>query len=59
MEDGRSYAEVLKETGGAAATGFGLTSHFYLQKNKNALLELAQEIETARNEIFAKFCMGK
>lgn len=33
MEDGRSYASCLRETGGAASAGFGLTTHFYLQKN--------------------------
>ena len=33
MEDGKSYAEKLRETGGAASTGFGLTSHYYLQMN--------------------------
>lgn len=33
MEEGGSYASYLRKTGGAAAAGFGLTTHFYLQKN--------------------------
>ena len=33
MEDGESYASYLQKTGGAASAGFGLTTHFYLQKN--------------------------
>lgn len=33
MENGKTYASFLRETGGAAAAGFGLTTHFYLQKN--------------------------
>ena len=32
-----------------------IKANFYLQKNKTVLLELAQEIEAARNEIFAKY----
>ena len=28
MENGKTYAQALQATGGAAATGFGLTSHF-------------------------------
>lgn len=33
MEGGMSYAQYLQQTGGAASAGFGLTTHFYLQKN--------------------------
>ena len=33
MEDGETYASFLRKTGGAASAGFGLTTHFYLQKN--------------------------
>lgn len=33
MDDGESYASFLRRSGGAAAAGFGLTTHFYLQKN--------------------------
>lgn len=33
MEDGKTYAQALKENVGTASTGFGLTTHFYLQKN--------------------------
>ena len=33
MEDGETYASFLRKTCGAASAGFGLTTHFYLQKN--------------------------
>ena len=33
MDSGETYASYLRKTGGAAAAGFGLTTHFYLQKN--------------------------
>lgn len=32
-----------------------IKANFYLQKNKSALLELAQEIETSRTAIFEKY----
>jgi len=34
MDNGETYAAFLRKTGGAAAAGFGLTTHFYLQKNR-------------------------
>lgn len=58
MEDGRSYAEVLKETGGAAATGFGLTSHFYLQKN-NMIPADAVKMVTISDYVGMKLCNRK
>lgn len=58
MEDGRSYAEVLKETGGAASTGFGLTTHFYLQKNQ-MIPETAVKMVTISDYIGMKLCSGK
>lgn len=55
MEDGRSYAEVLKETGGAASTGFGLTTHFYLQMNR-MIPETAVKMVTISDYIGMKLC---
>ena len=41
MESGETYAEYMKKAGGAASAGYGLITHFYLQKNgmipKNAV----------------------
>lgn len=58
MEDGRSYAEVLRETGGAASTGFGLTSHFYLQKN-HMIPENAVKMVTICDYVGMKLCNRK
>lgn len=58
MEDGRSYAEVLRETGGAASTGFGLTSHFYLQKNR-MIPENAVKMVTICDYVGMKLCKRK
>lgn len=58
MDDGRSYAEVLKETGGAASTGFGLTTHFYLQKN-GMIPEMAVKMVTISDYIGMKLCLKK
>jgi len=58
MEDGKSYAEKLIETGGAASTGFGLTSHFYLQKN-GMIPENAVKMSTISDYIGMKLCGRK
>lgn len=58
MEDGRSYAEVLKETGGAASTGFGMTTHFYLQRNQ-MIPESAVKMVTISDYIGMKLCLDK
>lgn len=58
MEDGRSYAEALRETGGAASTGFGLTSHFYLQKNGMIPAD-AVKMATISDYIGMKLCGRK
>ena len=50
-----SVAIILKEFCEKSDLVLPIKANFYLQKNKNALLELAQEIETARNEIFNKY----
>lgn len=58
MEDGRSYADVLKQTGGAAATGFGLISHYYLQMNK-MIPEKAVKMVTISDYMGMKLCGSK
>lgn len=58
MDDGRSYAQTLRETGGAASTGFGLTSHFYLQKN-SMIPENAVKMVTISDYVGMKLCGRK
>ena len=53
--DGRTYAEVLRETGGAASTGFGLVSHYYLQMN-NMIPESAVKMVTVSDYMGMKLC---
>lgn len=50
-----SVALILKELVESSEIILPIKASFYLQKNKAAFLELAQEIETTRNEIFAKY----
>ena len=50
-----SVAIILKEFCEKPELVLPIKANFYLQKNKTVLLELAQEIEAARNEIFAKY----
>ena len=50
-----SVAIILKEFCENPELVLPIKANFYLQKNKTVLLELAQEIEAARNEIFAKY----
>lgn len=58
MEDGRTYAEVLKETGGASAAGFGMITHFYLQKN-GMIPENAVKMATISDYLGMKLCGRK
>ena len=58
MENGKSYAKTLQETGGAAASGYGLTSHFYLQKN-NMIPENAVKMSTISDYVGMKLCGRK
>ena len=58
MENGKSYAKTLQETGGAASTGFGLTSHFYLQKN-NMIPANAVKMSTISDYVGMKLCGRK
>ena len=55
MEDGTTYAEYMKKAGGAAASGFGLISHFYLQKN-GMIPETAVKMSTISDYIGMKLC---
>ena len=55
MEDGTTYAEYMKKAGGAAASGFGLISHFYLQKN-GMIPETAVKMSTISDCIGMKLC---
>jgi hypothetical protein len=50
-----SVAIILKEFCENPELVLPIKANFYLQRNKTVLLELAQEIEAARNEIFAKY----
>lgn len=58
MEDGESYASFLRKTGGAAAAGFGLTTHFYLQKN-NMISPDAAKMVTICDYVGMKLCQSK
>lgn len=58
MEDGRTYADILREATGAAATGYGLTTHFYLQK-KGLIPEKAEKMTTISDYIAMKLCENK
>lgn len=50
-----SVAIILKELTENPELVLPIKASFYLQKNKTAFLDLAQEIENTRNEIFAKY----
>ena len=58
MEDGKSYASNLRKTGGAASAGFGLTTHFYLQKN-GLIPENAAKMVTICDYVGMKLCQRK
>ena len=58
MEDGTTYAEYMKKAGGAAASGFGLISHFYLQKNQ-MIPENAVKMATISDYIGMQLCGRK
>lgn len=55
METGRTYAAVLREETGAAATGYGLTTHFFLQKN-DMIPKDARKMVTISDYIAMKLC---
>ena len=58
MESGESYASFLRKTGGAAAAGFGLTTHFYLQKN-GMIPQNAVKMATICDYVGMKLCGRK
>lgn len=55
MEDGRTYAQVLREKAGAASAGYGMTTHFYLRK-KGMIPEAARKMTTISDYIAMKLC---
>ena len=55
MENGESYASFLRKSGGAASAGFGLTTHFYLQKN-GMIPENAEKMVTICDYVGMKLC---
>ncbi|MDO4273516.1 MAG: FGGY family carbohydrate kinase [Eubacteriales bacterium] len=58
MEDGRTYAQALLESAGAAAAGYGLTTHFYLQKN-GRIPGRAKKMTTISDYIAMRLCGSK
>lgn len=58
MEDGRTCAQVLREVTGAAATGYGLTTHYYLQR-KGLIPENSRKIVTISDYIAMKLCKAR
>lgn len=54
-ENGRTYAEILREKTGMAATGYGLTTHYYLQE-KGLLPETAEKMTTISDYIALRLC---
>ena len=58
MEDGRSCAQILREATGAAATGYGLTTHYYLQR-KGLIPQDAEKMVTISDYIAMKLCKGR
>ena len=55
MENGETYAAFLRKTGGAASAGFGLTTHYYLQKN-GMIPEKAAKMVTICDYVGMKLC---
>lgn len=55
MEHGETYASYLRKTGGTASAGFGLTTHFYLQKN-GMIPKEAEKMITICDYVGMKLC---
>lgn len=55
LEEGLTYAQALKHAVGTAASGYGLTTHFYLQKNGKIPAE-AEKMVTISDYIAMKLC---
>lgn len=58
MDDGNTYAEKLKKTVGTAATGYGMTTHFFLCRN-NELPGDAVRMTTISDYIAMRLCNRK
>ena len=55
LSEGRTCAEILKELTGSAASGYGLTTHYYLMR-KRALPDEAAGMVTISDYIGMKLC---
>lgn len=55
MEEGRTCAEILREAAGTAAAGYGLTTHYYLQRN-GMIPRNAVKMVTISDYIGMKLC---
>lgn len=55
LEDGTTCAQVLKEATGAAASGYGLVTHFYLQR-KGMIPKRAEKMVTISDYIAMRLC---
>lgn len=53
--DGRTYAEILREATGAAASGYGLTTHYYLQTH-DLIPDAAEKMVTISDYAAMKLC---
>lgn len=58
MENGETYAVYLRNTGGAASAGFGLTTHYYLQKN-GMIPQNAAKMVTICDYVGMKLCKSR
>lgn len=58
LKDGKSCADILKNMVGNAAAGYGLTTHFYLQKT-GRIPESAVKMTTISDYIAMKLCGRK
>ena len=58
MENGETYAVYLRNTGGAASAGFGLTTHYYLQKN-GMISQNAAKMVTICDYVGMKLCKSR
>ncbi len=57
LEEGHTYAEFLKERVGMASSGYGLTTHFYLQR-KDKIPVKAAKMTTISDYIAMKLCQN-
>ena len=54
-KDGRTYAEIFGEATGTAASGYGLTTHYYLQK-KGLIPNMAEKMVTISDYVAMRLC---